>query len=262
MFLSVRDLQGGYGQRRVIRGISSEVKTGDFLGIIGPNGSGKTTLLRLLSAALRPSAGSVLFEGRNVHRIHPKELSRRVAFVPQDTAIHFAFSVLEIVLLGRIPHLGRFEHEKKSDYGIAENCLGITDTSALKDKMINELSSGERQRVLIAKALAQQPALLFLDEPTAHLDIGHKIQVMDLLRRLNRRDGLTIIMVLHDLNLAAEYCNRIMLLDNGTVSAQGEPEDVVTYRNIERVYKTVVIERKNPITGKPYIIPVSGDRER
>lgn len=257
-FLTLDDVQGGYDTDRIIRGVSAEIARGDFVGVIGPNGSGKTTLLRLLSGVLRPKEGTVSLEGEDLHRIPAKELSRRVAFVQQDTVIQFPFSVGEIVLLGRIPHLGRFEKEKRGDYQIAETCLAVTDTLALKDKMINALSSGERQRVLIAKALAQQPLLLFLDEPTAHLDIGHKVQIMDLLERLNTRDDLTIVMALHDLNLAGEYCNRIILLDAGLVHAQGEPEEVITYQNIERVYKTVVVERKNPITGKPFIVPVSG----
>jgi iron complex transport system ATP-binding protein len=134
----------------------------------------------------------------------------------------------------------------------------MTDTAALKGKIINELSSGERQRVIIAKALAQEPGLLLLDEPTSHLDIAHQIQIMDLLKKLNRQNNLTIVMVLHDLNLAGEYCNRIALLDNGRLYKEGAPEEVLTYQNIEAVYKTVVVVNKNPISSKPYVLLVSG----
>jgi len=164
------------------------------------------------------------------------------------------------VLLGRIPHLGRLQLETKADYSISEKALGMTDTLHLKEKRMDELSAGERQRVIIAKAIAQQPFLLFLDEPTAHLDIGHQIQVLDLLKRLNQRDNLTIVMVLHDLNLASEYCNRILLLNEGEIFKEGSPQEVLTYQNIEAVYKTVVVVNNNPITSKPYVVLVSKEK--
>jgi iron complex transport system ATP-binding protein len=248
------NLTGGYGKNAVIHDVSFEIKKGDFLGIIGPNGSGKSTLLRLMSRVLSPQKGRVMLEKMDIMHIDLKKLSQKIAFVPQDTLVNFSFTVEEIVLLGRIPHLRRLQHETKKDYAIAQRSMEITDTAGLKDKNINELSAGERQRVIIAKALAQEPMLLFLDEPTSHLDIGHQIQLLNLLKKLNTEGSLTVLIVLHDLNLASEYCDRIILLDQGRVFKEGEPKEVLTYQNIESVYKTLVIVKENPVSLKPYII--------
>ncbi|MFH1697863.1 MAG: ABC transporter ATP-binding protein, partial [Candidatus Omnitrophota bacterium] len=204
--------------------------------------------------------GNIRLFGKDITSLELKEFCRQVAFVSQDALSNFSFSVFEIVLMGRIPHLKRLQPETKKDLRIAELALTMTDTLHLKDKMINELSSGERQRVLIARALAQEPVLIFLDEPTAHLDIGHQVQILDLLRKLNRNENLTIVMVLHDLNLAGEYCNRLVLLDDGRVFKEGVTEQVLTYQNIEKVYKTLVVVNKNPINSKPYVLLVSGEK--
>lgn len=258
--LKINNLCGGYYKETIIKDISLEIKKGDFMGIIGPNGSGKTTMLRLMSRVLVPQKGSITLEDKDITRMGLKEFAQKVSFVPQDTIINFSFSVLEIVLMGRIPHLKRLQLETKEDYAIAEKSLIMTDALYLKDKRIDELSSGERQRVIIAKALTQEPVLLFLDEPTSHLDIGHQIQILDLLKRLNHQNNLTIVMVLHDLNLAAEYCNRVVLLNEGKIFKEGAPSEVLTYQNIEAVYKTVVVVIDNPITAKPYVILVSGEK--
>lgn len=260
--LKINNLSGGYHKESVIRDISLEIKKGDFIGIIGPNGCGKTTLLRLVSRVLAPQKGSISLEGIDIMHMDLKEFCRKVAYVAQDMLINFSFSVLEIVLLGRIPHLKRLQLETKKDYSIAEDALTMTDTLYLKEKKIDELSSGERQRVIIAKALAQEPVLLFLDEPTSHLDIAHQIQILDLLKKLNRQNNITIVMVLHDLNLASEYCNRIILLNEGRIFKEGDPRQVLTYQNIEAVYKTVVVVRDNPISAKPYVILVPQEKER
>lgn len=159
--------------------------------------------------------------------------------------------------MGRIPHLARFEPEGGRDFSAAEEALTLTDALYLKDKEIDSLSAGERQRVMIARSLAQEPELLYLDEPTSHLDIGHQIHILDLIKNLNRDKGLSVVVVLHDLNLAGEYCDEIVLLDKGRIFKKGPPEDVLTYRNIEAVYKTVVVVNKNPISSKPFITLVS-----
>jgi len=258
--LELKNLSGGYHKETIVKDISLDIEKGDFIGIIGPNGSGKTTLLRLMSRVLLPQRGSVNFTGEDIARMNFKEFCQKVAFVAQDTAINFPFTVLEIVLMGRIPHLKRLQFETKKDIAITEDALMLTDALNLKGKNISELSSGERQRVIIAKALAQQPLLLFLDEPTSHLDIGHQIQILDLLKKLNRRNNLTIVMVLHDLNLASEYCNRIVLLHRGEIFKEGKPEEVLTYQNIEAVYKTVVVVSKNPINSKPHVVLVPGEK--
>lgn len=259
--LTVSNLSGGYYNQRVIKDISLNINRGDFLGIIGPNGSGKSTLLKLLTRVLPPQSGMIDLEGRDIFSLKLKDFCRRVAFVPQDTLIGFAFSVWEIVLMGRIPHLGRLQLEGRKDYQIAENALLLTDSFHLKEKNIDELSAGERQRVIIAKALTQEPILLFLDEPTAHLDIAHQIQILDLLKRLNRKNRLTIVMVLHDLNLASEYCDRLLLLSQGEVFRQGRVEEVLEYQSLEQVYKTLVVVKKNPITNNPFVFVVPQEKE-
>jgi len=258
--LKIDNVSAGYYREEVIKSVSLEVKQGDFLGLIGPNGSGKTTLLRLATRVLAPAKGKIYFNDINIAQMDLKEFCRNVAFVSQDIPTNFSFSVLEMVLMGRIPHLKRLQFETRKDIKIAEDVLTVTDTQGLKRKSIDELSAGERQRVTIARALAQEPILLFLDEPTSHLDIGHQIQVMDLLKKLNRKNNLTIVMVLHDLNLASAYCDRIALINEGSVFKQGSPEEVLTYQNIEAVYKTLVLVNQNPITQKPNVVLVPGEK--
>lgn len=260
--LQIENLYGGYYGPDIVRDISLTVNKGDFLGLIGPNGSGKTTLLRLASRILYPRAGRILFQKKGHFSIPLKEYCRKVAFASQDIGTNFSFTVMEIVLMGRIPHLKRLQAETRLDIEIALDALAATDSLHLKDKFIDELSAGERQRIIIARALAQQPLLLFLDEPTSHLDIGHQIQTLDLLKKLNNNQQLTVVMVQHDLNLASCYCNRIALLDDGRIFKYGVPEEVLTYQNIESVYKTVVLVDKNPLTRKPNIILVPEDKLR
>lgn len=258
IIVCVKSLRGGYGKTDVIKGVSFDVPRGEFLGIIGPNGSGKSTLLRLMTGALPATGGSINVDNKDISHMHTKAFAQKAAFVPQDTTINFAFSAWEIVLMGRIPHLGRLESESKKDFSIARSALEATDTLHVKDKHIDSLSAGERQRVIIAKALAQEPVLLFLDEPTSHLDIGHQIMILDLLKKLNKEHGLTVVIVMHDLNLAAEYCDSLILLDNGKVFIRGTPDEVLTYQTIETVYKTVVVVNKNPISSRPNVLLVSG----
>ena len=260
ILLEIRHASAGYYKEDVVKDISLKVNQRDLLGIIGPNGSGKTTLLRMATRVIYPRQGEVYFMGEDIAHMGLKELSRRIAFVSQDVSTDFSFTVMEVVLMGRIPHLRRLEFETRKDLEVAEKALSETGSLSLKDKRIDELSAGERQRVIISRALAQEPILLFLDEPTAHLDIGHQVQIMDLLSRLNRNAGLTIVMVMHDLNLASTYCNRIVLLDRGRVFKEGSPDEVLTYQNIEAVYQTIVLVHKNPVTGKPNVILVPKGR--
>ncbi|MCM8791762.1 MAG: ABC transporter ATP-binding protein [Candidatus Omnitrophica bacterium] len=252
--LKVESIFGGYKDNEVIKGISFEVNKNDFLGIIGPNASGKSTLLRLISKVLAPTKGHVFWQNRDLSRVSLREFSQNVAFVAQETKIYFSYSVWEIVLMGRIPHLKRLQTETKKDRSVVENALLLTDTLELRNKFFETLSSGERQRVLIARALAQEPKLLILDEPTAHLDIKHQIHIMDLIKRLNQTEGLTVLTVLHDLNLASHYCTRLILLNEGRIVKQGSVFEVLTYNNLETVYKTPVLVKENPLTGKPFII--------
>ncbi len=261
-FLELENVKAGYGSRVVLPALSLEMEKGGFAGIIGPNGAGKSTLLRTASGVLPPRAGAVRFQGQDLYRIPPRSRARRLAFVPQDSRISFSFTAAEVVMMGRYPYWGRFSSGGRQDREIVRRALELTDTLPLENRDIGELSAGERQRVIIARALAQEPELLFLDEATAHLDLGHQTGIFDLLRRLNREKKLTIISVSHHLNVAAEYCHQLFLLAAGTLTAAGTPEEVLREEIIARVYRTRVKVEKNPVTGKPYVIalPATDDQ--
>ncbi|MDO9540959.1 MAG: ABC transporter ATP-binding protein [Kiritimatiellia bacterium] len=255
--LNIDGLTCGYASGFVVRNINLQVASGEIIGIIGPNGSGKTTLLRAMTRALKPISGFILLEGENIWRIKMRDLARKVAVVSQNAEPGF-MTVEEFVLLGRTPYYERFRFlETKNDLKIARDAMALTDSLRLKDHFMNRISGGERQLALIARALAQEPKLLLLDEPTTYLDITHQVGILDLIRRLNMNSGLTVVMVLHDLNLAGEYCHRLALLDRGEIHKFGPPEEVLDYRIIEDVYKTVVVVEKNPISHKPYVLAIS-----
>ncbi|NPV05073.1 MAG: heme ABC transporter ATP-binding protein [Syntrophaceae bacterium] len=241
----------------VLRDISLEVQQGDFIGIIGPNGSGKTTLLRLLDGLLIPQEGCVHLDGIPVGRMKRDAVARTIAVVPQDSTMVFPFTVHEVVLMGRAPHLRRWEFERERDLQIVRRAMERTDTAALANRSMNALSGGERQRVLIARALAQEPKVMLLDEPTAFLDIRHQVEFFDLIKTLNREQRLSVLAVTHDVNLAALYCDRIVLLHGGAIHSMGRPGEVITAENIREVYGIEVIVEKNALTGLPQITPLS-----
>jgi iron complex transport system ATP-binding protein len=258
--ISIENISSGYHNYRVLKNVSFDIREGEFLGIIGPNGSGKSTLLKSLSRYLKPFDGTIFYKQKNLFNFTQRDIARDFAFVPQDTVFNFSFTVREIVLMGRIPYLRRMQQETDNDLEISKQSMLITDTLALSDRQVNELSAGERQMVIIAKALAQEPKVLFLDEPTSHLDIGHQVKILNLLKELNRNKNISVIIVLHDLNLASEYCDRILLLNNGSVHKIGFPSEVLTYETIEGVYKTLVIVNKNPISGNPHVLLVRKEK--
>lgn len=245
-----------YDKITALSSVSLEVTSGEIFGLLGPNGSGKSTLLRLISGVTRPQSGQVLFAGKNLQSYEREALARQIAVVPQESRIELPFSVLEVVLMGRSPYLKRFGFEQAHDLAIAQQAMEQTGVAALAAREIHELSGGERQRVVLARALAQGPQLLLLDEPTAFLDIKHQVEVYDLLKRLSRQHGLTVVAIMHDLNLAALYCDRLALLKSGKVFADGTPEQVLTYVNIKAVYDTEVYIGLNDITGKVHILPL------
>ncbi len=251
--LRVDNVSFRYGEQWVLRGIDFEVAKGDFLGIIGPNGSGKTTLLRVIDGILAPQEGTVLLEGTEIGKLRRDALARAVAVVPQYSALAFPFSVEEVVLMGRAPHLGRWRFEGDEDNRIARKAMEMTDTLGLAARDMESLSGGERQRVLIARALAQEPRLMLLDEPTAFLDIRHQVDFFDRIRLLNRDRGLTVVAVTHDINLAAHYCDRIILLKDGRIGAAGPVDAVITEENIRKAYETRVMVDRHPGTGSPRI---------
>ncbi len=252
--LRITELSRGYCYTEVVHRVSLSVRAGEMLGIIGPNGSGKTTVLRTASGLLRPFHGTVLLQGEDLHKMSASEIARRLAFVSQDILVDFSFTVHEIVMMGRTPHLSKLGWETRRDREVAESAWEFLDVAHIEDRPITEISGGERQRVFIAMALAQEPKLLLLDEPTSHLDINHQVGIMDLIRRMNDDEGVSVLLVSHDLNLAAEYCDRLVLLNEGSVKMMGTPEEVLTEENIKEVYKAAVRLGSNPVTGRPHVM--------
>jgi len=253
--VSVRHLGFSYGGSAVLDDVSFEVERGEFFGIVGPNGSGKTTLLKLLTGVARAERGEILLFDRDIRHMRHREIARVVAVVPQETTLTFPFSVRQIVLMGRAPYLGAFAFESERDFEIAQAAMAQTDTCHLSARLFTALSGGEKQRVIIARALAQQPQIMLLDEPTTFLDIRHEFEIYDLLRALNRRDGLTVIAICHNLNLASQYCSKIMMLNGGKVFTVGAPAEVLTEANIKEVYRAEVCVEHRRDYGFPLILP-------
>jgi len=260
--LKIRNLVCGYPSGFTLKNINFEVKRKEFLGIVGPNGSGKTTLLKAITKLLKPQRGEIILEGKNIEEMNFKEIAKKVAVVPQTFNMKLDISVEEFVFLGRIPHRKTFQFlQTNFDEEITQNAMRLTGTIELKERAMNNLSGGENQRIAIARALAQKPQLLLLDEPTAHLDIGYQVRLLDLLRKLNIEKSLTIIAIFHDLNLASEYCDTLLLLKDGKIHSIGRPEEVLTYQILEKVYNTLVVVQRNPASGRPYVVLVPHPEE-
>lgn len=250
------NLKFGYGKELVLDGITFNVKKGEFLSIIGPNGSGKSTLLKTLNSLYTPSEGKISIDGDNINKFKKKDLAKEMALVLQDNNIDYGFTVEDIVLMGRHPHKGRFERESSDDYRIVEESLEMTGTLDLKDRLVTEISGGERQRVMIAKALAQKPSLILLDEPTAHLDINHQLEILKLLKKMNKDKGTTIVLVIHDINLGIRYSDRVIMLNEGKIIEIGDSEKVITKDNIKLAYDVNVAIERNQHTDSLYITPL------
>ncbi len=246
--LSVKNIFCGYGGDPVLKDVSFHTNFGEFIGIVGPNGSGKTTLLRAIAGLIKPSAGAISINGKELKAMGRREVSKNVAFVAQLMEPTPGFSVSDIVLLGRTPYLDRFAFEDEEDYKIAKWAIEELKIENLEDRDIASLSGGEFQRVAIARALAQEPKLLLLDEPTSHLDLRFQLKILRLLRRL--RESRSIIATFHDLNQAARFCRKVVLLKKGEVVAFGHPDEVLTSDNIWNTYRVKMDIRKNPKTGK------------
>jgi len=251
--IAVDGLQAGYGGPPVLRDVSFIVPAGDFLGILGPNACGKSTLIRVLTGVLRPERGSVEVGGLDVAAARARDLGRTAAVVPQSTDIPFPFTGFEVVLMGRYPRLGRFARETEDDRSAVERALEETDTVALAERLVTQVSGGERQRLILARALAQEAPLLLLDEATASMDVHRKIDAFDLLSRVNR-EGTTVLAVMHDLNLAALYCRRLIFLRDGCVHADGPTEEVFRPEVIEAVYQTPAEVFVHPATSRPHAV--------
>jgi iron complex transport system ATP-binding protein len=255
--LAFRRVSFGYGRAPVLVELDLEIAEGTIVGVLGPNGTGKTTFVRLASAALRPASGGITLFGDPLLRLPARARARRVAVVPQETHPVFDFTVQEIVSMGRAPHLGAFGIERPADRAVSRDAMERCDVSELAARSFRALSGGERQRVLLARALAQEARLLLLDEPTAFLDLKHRLAVYDLLTRLHDDRGLTVVVVSHDINLAARYCDRLVLLRCGKVAADGTPSEVLRPEPIKSVYEVDVDVRTDPSSGRPFVIPLS-----
>lgn len=247
------------GRGWVLKGLSFEVAARGIFGVIGPNGSGKTSLLKLLAKVLRPQEGTIRLFDRRLGELPQEEVARKVALVPQENQQSFPFTVAETVLMGRFPHLHRsrgllgFGWEGREDRRLAEVAMEETDVVHVAHRLVSEVSGGEHRRALIARALAQQPHVLLLDEPTAFLDLNHQLEICTILRRLNEERGLTVVLVSHDLNVASEYCDRLLLLKEGEVFRLGSPEDVIRPEVLEAVYGCRVLVDRHPGSGLPRV---------
>jgi iron complex transport system ATP-binding protein len=248
--------RGRRALRHVLDDVSFDVERGTIVGVLGPNGSGKTTLVRILAGMLRPDSGRVLLDGASVADLPRRELARRVALVPQETQTTFDFSVIDIVLMGRYPHLGPFELERPADLEIARNALRATGTETLESRAFATLSGGEKQRVIIAAALAQASDMLLLDEPTTALDIGYQFEIAALLKRLNADHGTTMVVSTHDLNLAAALCERVVLIKSGGVIAHGPTAATLTAHNIRLLYDVDADVQFHERAGHLTVVPL------
>ena len=257
MKIKIRDLVFNYSSQPVLDGICFDVEPGRILGIVGPNGEGKSTLIKCIDNILKPLEGSVCLDGRAVNKMEPMEIARHIGYVPQSATRIFPSTVFDMVLMGRRPHLAWGSSERDMDK--VSNILELLNMSDLSLRYFNELSGGQQQKVLIARVLAQEAKLLLLDEPTSNLDLNQQFEVMEMIRTLVREKGLSAVVVLHDLNLASRFSDRILMLHRGRIFAAGTPETVLTRENIRKVYKMEALI--NIDLGKPHIIPIGLSKE-
>jgi len=252
--LQISEVYFSYLDGLVLHDISLSIRAGEMVGLLGPNGAGKTTLIKLVSGVLKPKQGEIRLDGSSLSQLSRKSIARSVAVVPQQFHIPFAFTVHEVVMLGRIPFLKAFAEESEADRRLVTGALELVGIGELLERRFDELSGGERQKVILAMALAQQPRLLLLDEPIVHLDITHQVEILELVKSLNVEQGITVIAAMHDLNLAALYFDRLILLKEGRVWADGTPAQVLTEDGIKEVFSASVRVEPHPTTGTPHIV--------
>ncbi len=256
IMLECSHVASGYGNREILKDISLTVKKGEFLALIGSNGTGKSTFLKCISGLLPMSRGDMKICGKRQSELKNKERAQLVAVVPQSYVVDYDFCVEDIVLMGRNPYLSYRKRESDEDYRIVREAMEATNTERFRGRLYNELSGGERQRVILARAIAQQPRIILLDEPTSALDIHHQIEVMELISRLNEKEHMTVIAVLHDINMASRFCSRIVMLREGVIAADGIPAQVINRQNMAALYDMKLFIRNNPLFFKPEIIPI------
>lgn len=254
MMITVHNVNKTIEHNHVLQNITFNVNTGECLGIIGPNGSGKSTLLRLLTGIELLDSGTIAIDGKSIQQIPREELSKYMAVLPQEPLPSIPYRVEDVVMMGRYPHRKRFYTHTEEDYRVVDRIIEETGLENRRHRLLHQLSGGERQRVAIARTLAQQPTILLLDEPTTFLDIGYQIEILQLLKKWQMEHHLTMIVVLHDLNLAAQYCDRLLLLSNGRLVSEGTPEKVITSSQVDQVYGTTPIVIPHPISKVPQLL--------
>ncbi len=256
----MRGLHAGYPSRAVLRGVDLAVGEGEIVGLIGPNGCGKTTLLKAITSVVTPSAGEVWLLGDRAGGLSRREIARRCAVVPQGPTLPAGFTGLEVVLMGRTPHLGFLQQEGPADHRLAREALSTVGIEKLGQRPVDELSGGERQMVVLARALAQGAPILLLDEPTSNLDIGHQIALFELVREQASRSGRAVLAALHDLTLGSLHCDRIALMADGAIVALGRPDEVLTAENIRRAYGADVVILRDGRLPAPVVVPIGPPR--
>ncbi|WP_411954700.1 ABC transporter ATP-binding protein [Alkalibacillus sp. S2W] len=252
--LSLQHVSKTVDEQTLVSNVSFDVEAGQCVGLIGPNGAGKSTLMKLISGMYEVTDGQVLLFGQNVKRWSHKKKAQRVSVLTQDGLAPYPMTVYDTVMMGRYPHLKFFQRESADDLSRVDHVLTMTGLTDLKDQMLDTLSGGERQRVAIAKAMVQDPDLLLLDEPTSFLDIGYQTEVLNIVKAWQERTGLTVLMVLHDLNLAAQYCDRLILINQGEIVKQGSSDDILTTETLEAVYRTTPQIVRHPVKDIPQIL--------
>lgn len=256
--ITVTKLNHSYGKISALKDISFQIQKGDFFIIIGPNGSGKTTLLRLLAGIISAGEGRIDVLGEHIKDYTRKALARKIAYVPQTVPVDFPFTVSEVVLMGRSPHLGMLGIADEKDLLTAKQAMDFTELSHLADRRTNRLSGGECQRVFIARAICQETDIILLDEPTASLDLAHQTRIMDLMERLQKESGVTVVMVSHDVNLAAMYGRTLLLLKDGRIVGRGKPDEVLTFKTLEAAYECTLLVDESSLGRFPRVTPVPG----
>jgi len=259
--LRLDNISLGYSKRTVLHNISLEAKPGEILGIIGPNGSGKSTLIKGITRLIQPISGQIFLDGKDIASMNRQALAQLVAVVPQNPTLPELFTALEVVLMGRTSHLGLLRYEGEKDLATVQKAMEATQTLAFAERRVGELSGGERQRLTIARALAQEPKIILMDEPTANLDINYQIETLDLARQLCREQELIVVVTLHDLNLASQYCDRLVMLSDGRVYCHGIPKAVINAQTIKEVYGAEVYVYPHPVNDLPATLIVS-DKDR
>jgi iron complex transport system ATP-binding protein len=244
--LQLKNVSFAYKRDPVVKSVSLEVKPGEFIGVLGPNGSGKSTLLKLLGGLLNQDTGNVLFGDKDLHEYKRIVLAQSIAWLPQEHAMAFPFRVDEIVLMGRHPYLSPLTFEGQHDYDIADRAMRTTQTTHLSERQFGEISGGEKQRVMMACAIAQEPEVMLLDEPTTALDIKYQLEILNILHGLNRDIGMTLMLAMHDLHLASKYCRRLILIDRGKIVKDGTPEEVLQKEILETVYGVALKVSRDP----------------